>query len=35
MKVLLICIGTAVVVASFVADYLWRKWIAERKRERQ
>ena len=35
MKLLLALIAIILVVASFVADYKWRKWIADRKRDRQ
>ena len=34
MKLALIAIVVLVVV-SFVADYKWRKWMADRKRDRQ
>ena len=35
MKLLLGILVIALVVASFVADYKWRKWIADRRRNRQ
>ena len=35
MKILLAILVVALVVASLVADYKWRKWIADRKRDRQ
>ncbi len=35
MKIFLIALVVALVVVSFVADYKWRKWMADRKRDRQ
>ena len=35
MKLALILIVVALVVVSFVVDYKWRKWMADRKRDRQ
>jgi hypothetical protein len=35
MKILLAIFALILVVASVVADYKWRKWIADRKRDRQ
>ncbi len=35
MKIALIVIVVVFVVVTFVADYKWRKWIADRKRDRQ
>lgn len=35
MKFVLILVVVALVVASFVADYKWRKWMEERKNNRQ
>lgn len=35
MKLALILIVVVLVVVSFVADYKWRKWMADRKRDRQ
>ncbi len=35
MKFLLPILVALVFAASFVADYKWRKWIAEQKRQRQ
>ena len=35
MKLALILIAAALVIVTFVADYKWRKWMAERKRDRQ
>ena len=35
MKLLLAILALILVVASFIADYKWRKWIADRKRDRQ
>ncbi len=35
MKIALIVIVVVFVVISIVADYKWRKWMAERKRDRQ
>jgi hypothetical protein len=34
MKLVLVIVVLVLVGASFVADYKWRKWMAERKRER-
>jgi hypothetical protein len=35
MKLALILIVAVLVVVTFIADYKWRKWMAERKRDRQ
>lgn len=35
MKLILILVVVALVVVSFLVDYKWRKWMAERKRERE
>lgn len=35
MKLIFISVVIALVVVSFVADYKWRKWMAERKRDRE
>jgi hypothetical protein len=35
MKLALIVIAAVLVIVTFVADYKWRKWMADRKRERQ
>jgi len=35
MKLILILVVVALVVGSVLADYKWRKWMAERKRERE
>jgi hypothetical protein len=35
MKLFLAIVAVVLVVASFIADYKWRKWIADRKRDRQ
>jgi hypothetical protein len=35
MKLVLILIAAALVVATFIADHKWRKWMADRKRDRQ
>ena len=35
MKLALILIAAALVIVTFVADYKWRKWMADRKRDRQ
>jgi hypothetical protein len=35
MKLVLAIVVVALIVASFVADYKWRKWMEERKRDRQ
>jgi hypothetical protein len=35
MKVVLVIVVLLLVGGSFVADYKWRKWMADRKRERQ
>jgi hypothetical protein len=34
MTAALIVVVLAVIVGSFYADYKWRQWMAERKRER-
>jgi len=35
MKILLGIVAILLLVASLVADYKWRQWIAARKRDRQ
>jgi hypothetical protein len=35
MKLALILVVAALVLVTFVVDYKWRKWMAERKRDRQ
>jgi len=35
MKLLLLILVALAFAASFLADYKWRKWIAEQKRQRQ
>ena len=35
MKLLLILVVAVVFLGSLIADYKWRKWIADRKRDRQ
>jgi hypothetical protein len=35
MKLFLILVVVALVVVLFVADYKWRKWMAERRRNRE
>jgi hypothetical protein len=35
MKLLLGILALIVVIASLIADYKWRKWIAARRRDRQ
>jgi len=35
MKILLGIVAVAVVVASLIADYKWRQWVAKQKRDRQ
>jgi hypothetical protein len=35
MKILLIILAVILLVASLIADYKWRQWIAARKRDRQ
>jgi hypothetical protein len=35
MKVFLAILAIILVAASFVADYAWRKWMADRRRDRQ
>jgi hypothetical protein len=35
MKLILGILVIVLVAASFVADYKWRKWIADRRRDRQ
>jgi hypothetical protein len=35
MKILLAILGILLVAASLVADYKWRKWMADRRRDRQ
>ncbi len=35
MKIAAIVIVALLVVATGVADYKWKKWMAERKRERE
>jgi len=34
MKLLLAVLAVIIVIASFFADYTWRRWIAARRRER-
>jgi hypothetical protein len=34
MKIALIVVALVVIVGSVWADYKWRKWMAERRRER-
>jgi hypothetical protein len=35
MKIFVAILVLLVVVASFIADHQWRKWIAARKRDRE
>jgi hypothetical protein len=35
MKLLLGLLAIVLVVASLIADYKWRQWLAARKRDRQ
>jgi hypothetical protein len=35
MKILLAIVAIIVIAASFIADYKWRKWMADRRRDRQ
>lgn len=35
MRIFLAILALVLVVASFFADYQWRKWIADRRRDRQ
>jgi hypothetical protein len=35
MKLVLVIIAILVIAGSFYADYKWRKWMAERRRERE
>lgn len=35
MKLVLAIVVIVLVVGSFVADYKWRKWIRERRRDRE
>jgi general stress protein CsbA len=35
MKIVLAILAVVLVAASVIADYKWRKWIADRKRNRQ
>ena len=35
MKILLAILAVVLVIASLVADYKWRNWIAARRRDRQ
>jgi hypothetical protein len=35
MKILLAILAVVLVVASLIADYKWRKWMADRKRDRK
>ncbi len=35
MKIVLAIVAVVLVAASFIADYKWRKWIADRRRDRQ
>jgi hypothetical protein len=35
MKIVLVIVVALVFAGSFVADYKWRKWVRERKGDRQ
>jgi hypothetical protein len=35
MKIVLAIVAVAVVVGSIIADYKWRKWMLERRRDRE
>ena len=35
MKILFAILAAVLVAASFIADYKWRKWVADRRRDRQ
>jgi hypothetical protein len=35
MKILLAILAIVLIVASLIADYKWRQWIAARKRDRR
>jgi hypothetical protein len=35
MKILLAIIAVLVIAASIYADYKWKQWMADRKRDRQ
>jgi hypothetical protein len=35
MKIILGILGVIVVIAALIADYRWRHWMAERRRERR
>jgi hypothetical protein len=35
MKILIGILALVLIVASFVADYKWRQWMAARRRDRQ
>jgi len=35
MKIVLIILVLAAIAGSILADYKWRKWMAERRRDRQ
>jgi len=35
MKLLLVIVVAVVFLGSLIADYKWRKWMADRKRDRQ
>jgi hypothetical protein len=35
MKILLAILAVVLVVASLIADYKWRQWMAARRRNRQ
>jgi hypothetical protein len=35
MKIFLAIVAIVLVVASLIADYKWRQWIAARKRDRR
>ena len=35
MKIFLGILALVLIVASFVADYKWRQWMAARRRDRQ
>jgi hypothetical protein len=34
MKIVVIIVVVLLVIGSFVADYKWRKWVADRRRDR-
>jgi hypothetical protein len=35
MKVVLVILAAAIIVAALVGDYKWRQWMAARRRDRQ